>query len=380
MPTRFTVLATILAALLAGCAPKAPASADSDGPRSASGATEELAIPVAIEYVRTDSIASYYSATTTLEVERQAEVPARVKGVIQSIAVEEGDVVQTAAALIQIANDEYRLRLEQTTAAAKNLAAQVDRLERIQEDLVSAEEIQTAHKDLATARAEEGLAKLSLSYTMVKAPFAGRIVKRHVDVGQTVEVNAPLFVLADFDPLLARIHVPAKEFRNIESDQDVTLVLDSTGERLKGRITLVSPVIDPSTGTIKVTVEVPVYPRDTRPGDFAEILIVTERRDNSVIVSQGAVFTDKGEQVVFVAAGKRAERRVVDVGFSDDLHVEITNGLQTGEAVVVKGQRSLKHGSPLKVLEDGRADTTPSNLGDVEKKPTQGAKAAVKST
>ena len=62
--------------------------------------------------------------------------------------------------------------------------------------------------------------------------------------------------------------------------------------------------------------------------------------------------SDRGEQVLYVAADSTAERRVVETGFEDDDNVEITSGVAANENVVVKGQRSLKHGSPIKILED----------------------------
>jgi hypothetical protein len=68
-------------------------------------------------------------------------------------------------------------------------------------------------------------------------------------------------------------------------------------------------------------------------------------------VPKSAVVTDKGEQVVFVAADTTAERRVVRVGFQDDLNAELLEGLRAGEPVVVQGQRSLKHGQRLRILE-----------------------------
>ena len=140
--------------------------------------------------------------------------------------------------------------------------------------------------------------------------------------------------------------------------QAVDLVLDSSGQRLAGRIKLISPVIDPTSGTIKLTVEVPDYPADTRPGDFAQVQIVTEKREGVVLVPRGAVVTDKAERIVFTVAGNgepTAERRVVEVGFTDDENAEILSGLAAGERIVVKGQRSLKHGTPLRILEDDGA-------------------------
>ena len=317
----------------------------------------ELPMPVAVERAKTGTIASYYTATATLEVEKEAQVLARVTGIVQSIAVEEGDAVSKYASLLLVENDEYRLRVDQAAANTTNLKSKLVRIEKAASQVVSAEEHETAKNDLATAEAAEGLARLNLSYTSVTAPFTGRVVKRLTDIGQNVSVGTPLFVLADFNPLLARVHVPAKEFKKLKADQDVELVLDSTGQRLRGVITLVSPTIDPTTGTIKVTVEVAEYPQETRPGDFAEVEIVTERHLDSLLVNKSAVITDKGDQVVFVAAGNVAERRVVTVGFMDHAHAEILSGVKSGEPVVIKGQRSLKHGSPLKVIEEDLPDT-----------------------
>jgi membrane fusion protein (multidrug efflux system) len=213
------------------------------------------------------------------------------------------------------------------------------------------EEFEAVKNDQLAAEAAYDLAALELSYTQVRSPFSGRVIRRFVDPGQTVNQGTQLFTIADMSRLLARVHVPAKEFRNIQVDQPVELTLDSEEETLTGRITLISPVIDPTSGTIKVTVEVTDYPRSTRPGDFVEVRIVTDRHTDTVLVPNTAVISDRGEQVVYVAADSVAVRRVVEVGFQDDQAIEIVSGLVSGEMVVIQGQRSLKDGQPLKILE-----------------------------
>jgi membrane fusion protein (multidrug efflux system) len=312
--------------------------------------------PVAIDLARRGDIASYYTATATLTAEKEAQILARATGVALSLHCEEGDWVKAGQTLLGVEEDEYRLRLAQAEANTANLRDRFARLEGMwEQQLVSAEEYESTKNELRAAEAAEELARLNLSYTTVKAPFAGRITSRLVDVGQNVNLGVPLFVIADFDPLLAIVHVPSKEFKKLKPDQNVTIILDSTKQKLEGHIKLVSPVIDPTSGTIKVTVEIPDYPPDTRPGDFAEVSIVTERRRGSVLVPKNAVFTDRGDQVLYVAAAdSTAERRVVALGFEDDEHAEIMSGVTEGERIVVKGQRSLKHGAPIKVLE---ADT-----------------------
>lgn len=310
-------------------------------------------VPVAVEAVSKGDIASYYTATATLTAEKEAEILARATGVALALGCEEGDWVRSGQILLRVEDAEYRLRLAEAEARTSSLKDRHDRLKNMwEQQLVSAEEFQGVRNDLKAAEAAEGLARLNLSYTTVTAPFSGRVVSRRVDVGQNVTIGLPLFLVSDFDPLLAIVRVPSKEFKKLKPDQNVQIVLDSNKQRLDGRIKLVSPVIDPGSGTIKITVEIPEYPEGTRPGDFAEVSIVTERRTGVTLVPKIAVFTDRGDQVVYVAADSTAERRVVDTGFEDGERAQILSGVEQGEHVVVKGQRSLKHGSPIKILSD----------------------------
>lgn len=359
-PVRAALLASLALLAVAGCGkqggqPKPAGGANAS--TGAPGAPAEQALPVAVAVAATGEISRHYEATATLEAEKEAAVLARVTGVVERLLAEEGDDVREGQPLLVVANDEYRLRVAQAEARTANLRARFERLEAmVAGQLATEEEFQAARADLASAEADEGLARLDLSYTTVKAPFSGRITARRVNVGQNLSVGTELFALADLRPLLGRVHVPAKEFARLQAEQPVELVLDSDGSRLAGRIKLVSPVIDPASGTIKLTIEVDDYPPATRPGDFAQVRVVTERREGVLLVPREAVLADKGESVVFVvpapAAGAEpaAERRLVETGFTDDERAQVVSGLAAGEQVVVRGQRSLKHGAAVKVL------------------------------
>lgn len=351
-------VAALLAAVLSGCGGSGDeARANHGGAGGPGGRAEQPPVPVAVIMAESGTIASYYTATATLAPEKDAEMLARVSGMVEDILVEEGDEVREGDELLRIENAEYRYRVLQAEAARADLESRYERLQKmIEQNLVSAEEFEGVKTDLEAAKAEEGLARLNLSYTRVRAPFSGRVVTRHVDVGHNISVGTPLFVLSDFDPLLARIHVPAREFNKLSVDQPVELMLESDGTHMSGRIKLISPVIDPASGTIKVTVEVSEYPPGTRPGDFAQVSIVTEQRTGATLVPKIAVVTDRGERVVYVAADSTAERRVVEVGFEDDDNAQILTGVDAGATVVVKGQRSLKHGQKIKVLKEGVAE------------------------
>ncbi len=322
--------------------------------RAGSGKTrpKKPPAPVAVAGTETGAIASFYVTTATLEPEKTAPVRARVEGVIERIEVEEGDTVSVDAPLLRIESDKYRLRVDQLAAKTARLADSYRRLQKmVSKNLVGREEFETTKRDLEAAKAEEKLARLDLSYTTVRAPFAGRVIQRMVEVGHSVTDTTTLFEIADLRPLLARVFVPAKAFRRLERKQPVELELESTGHKLTGTIKLVSPVIDPTTGTIKITLEIPDYPPGTRPGDFANVRITTEQHEDALLVPRIALVQDRQNRVVFVVVDGRAQRRVVKVGFEHGEHAEILSGLASGEKVVVKGQNTLKDGDAVKVLE-----------------------------
>jgi membrane fusion protein (multidrug efflux system) len=367
---RWIALSALFAVALAACNKGGEGQAQAGGPPGANGgpggAPKQPPVPVAVTAASTGAIASYYTATATLAAEREADILARVSGVVEKLLCEEGDIVREGAELLLIDNEEYAYRLQQAEAARADLESRYARLSTMKEqELVSAEEYETVVNNLAAAKAAEGMARLNLSYTRVVAPFTGRVVTRRVNEGQTVNVGTSLFVLSNFTPLLARVHVPAKEFNQLKPDQPVDLVLESDGTRLRGRIKLVSPTIDPSSGTIKVTVEINQYPAHVRPGDFAQVQIVTEQRAGATLVPKIALVNDRGEQVLYISqADTTAERRVVEVGFQDDVNAQIVQGLEAGERVVVKGQRSLKHGSAIKVLDGDAARAGEEKTGE----------------
>ncbi|MEQ8279226.1 MAG: efflux RND transporter periplasmic adaptor subunit [Deltaproteobacteria bacterium] len=308
--------------------------------------------PVALSEVKTGPISAYYVATATLEPQKTASVLARVAGLVERIQHEEGDLVKENAVLLRIDNDEYRLKVAQAEAETQRLADQVKLLQKlVAKDLAPAEELATTKQQLAAAKAAEDIARLELSRTTVRAPFAGRLTSRAVDVGRTVSNGTPLFDIVDLTPLIARVYVPAKELKRLKQGQAVKLVVDSDKTELIGKIFLVSPVIDPTSGTVKVSIEIPEYPEGTRAGDFAEVRIVTERRDTATLVPRIAIVEERQDRVVYVAKGDAVERRVLEIGFEEDDVIEAKKGVAAGEKVVVKGQHSLEDGAPIKVLE-----------------------------
>jgi membrane fusion protein (multidrug efflux system) len=309
-------------------------------------------VPVAVAPVGLGAVASYYTATASIEAAGRAEVLARTTGVVREILVEEGDRVPAGAPLVVLEDDEARLRVQQADANALTARSEHERKATMRDaGLLSAEEFEAVENNLRVRESELDLAELELDYTRVTAPFAGRVVGRLVDLGTHVSPGTALFELMDDDPLLARVHVPARRMGFVKPGQEIDIHLDSAGLDVRGVVTLVSPVVDPATGTVKVTAEIRRRPDGVRPGDFAQVRIVTERREGATVVPSRAIVEDQGQKVVYVVADSTAARRPVEAGLVEGDVTEILSGLEPGERICVKGQRDLRDGAPVEILE-----------------------------
>lgn len=309
-------------------------------------------VPVAVERVALGTASSYYTATATLEAENRARIDSRVSGVVKKILREEGDFVQAGEALLLLEDDEAKFRLQQAAANLRVAESEYARRERMRDEgLLSAGEFETTENTLSIRKAELGLADVALSYTRITAPFSGRVVRRHVDLGANVSAGTPLFEVMDDDPLLARVYIPTKRMGFVREGQRITMHIDSTDSDLTGVVRLISPIVDATTGTVKVTAEVVDHPEGTRAGDFAQMSIVTSRHDDVPLVPSHAVFEETGQSILFVVEDGKAVRRVVEPGFVDGARTEIVSGVAAGDLVVVKGQRELRDGANVAIKE-----------------------------
>ncbi len=230
------------------------------------------------------------------------------------------------------------------------------------------------------ADTEKRLAELALSYTRVSAPFDGRVVWREVDLGAYVGQGQLLYRVMAINPLLVRLHIPANRLGMVAVGQAVELTVDTAGEPLQATVALVSPIVDPNTGTIKITLSLDDYPQSVRPGDFAQISMVTHKRDNALLLSSVAVIEERGQHYVYVVENGTSKRRSVELGFIMSDKTEIVSGVTKDEWVVTKGQRNLNDDVKVQVLaENGVATvsekTKPANEGSQKKKANKKKRA-----
>lgn len=322
-------------------------------------AEEQTPLPVETRLVRRDDIAAVYSGTAALEVEAQAQVRAKVSGEIVELRVEEGDTVTEDQVLARLDGERLRLEVARQRANVQRLEQEFKRnVELHERGLVSAGAFEGMTYELEALRAALRLAQLELSYTEVRSPFAGVVSARHVKRGNSVTVNQELFTITDLDPLIAYLHVPEREFNKLAVEQPAVVVADALpGQSFAATITRISPVVDPATGTFKVTVEVADNTGQLKPGMFGRVNVVYDRRAQVVVVPRSAIVDVDTEAAVFVVEDGVARRREVKTGYSNGPNVEILEGLAGDEDIVVVGQNSLRDGGKVRVVGPGEPDT-----------------------
>jgi RND family efflux transporter MFP subunit len=172
-----------------------------------------------------------------------------------------------------------------------------------------------------------------------------------VKVGQNVPQGTKTFRITDPTPLKASVYVPERELAHLAPGQSAVALVDALGSRsFPARVTLVSPSIDPATATFKVTLELDDQEGVLKPGMFARVGIVFERRDAALQVPRVALIEADGTSSVFVVEDGKAVQRPVTTGLVDGGNIEVTTGVTDGDSVVVVGHTGLKDGNAVRVV------------------------------
>ncbi len=343
--TRSALLLLVLVA--AGCQPGESRQED--------GGKDEPAIPVETATATRGDILAVWSGTAPIEAFADAVVVAKVGGEVREISVEEGDEVVRGELLLRLDGDRLRFEARQAEANLRKLQRDYQRHVDLKErSLISEGDFEKIQYEMEALEATYDLAVLELGYTEITAPIAGVVSERFVKIGNTIDAATPVFHLTSLDPLVVYLHVPEREYRRIEPGQTASITADALqGAVFEGAVARVSPVVDPQTGTFKITVEVEDPSRRLKPGMFGRVSIVHDRRLNALKVPRNAVVEEAGTSAVFVVEDGKAHRRPVRTGYTQAGWTEILEGLDDGEPFVLVGQAGLRDGSRVAVIDAG---------------------------
>lgn len=261
-------------------------------------------------------------------------------------------MVKAGQPLAQLDTDRLSLEVERSRATLVKLQKELERSALLHgKKLISSDAYDKLKFEVEALKAAYELAALELKNATIVAPIDGIVSERKIKVGNMVEMNQPTFHISDFDPLHAVLHVPERELSKLKSGQEAQVSADALSDQLfTGTIKRIAPVVDPATGTFKVTVEVRDPAVQLKPGMFGRVNVVYDRHTAARLVAKDAILAEDNVNTVFVVRDNVAYRQTVETGFTSGSHVEVVAGLNPGDVVVTAGHASLKDKTKVELL------------------------------
>ncbi len=313
---------------------------------------EIVVIPVEASAVARGDISAYYSNTATLEAEQEALVVAKVRGIVREIMVEEGDRVREGQVIAKIEDDQYRIEAERAKSTMDRLYNDFQRSKELYDkNAISAEEYESKRFEYEAQKAAYELAKLNFEHTSIKSPISGVISERLIKKGNMIGTDQNVYRVTDFDPLQAILYVPEHEMAKINKNQPAEIRVDALpGQTFKAHVERISPIVDPASGTFKVTVVIDGSNEHLKPGMFGRVKVVYDTRVATKMIPKAAIISEDQKQSVFVVRDSLAYKKEIRTGYVNGTNIEVLEGLEDGEIVVTTGQGSLQDSAKVNIV------------------------------
>jgi len=407
-PLRILISTVLLIAIaVAGYVALNGVPADADAPAEGSGQAEaqeaegasiqappSVPVPVVTASADRRELVMKITATGNAEAPRQLELQAASAGELAEVSVTEGQVVEEGQLLAAIDDAELQLNVRKAREAlvtavanfSENVAyikeyggADADALEagafvslidaedfrtliddpRFDElfSTITRDEVMAARDNLLTQQANFEQAELQLRRARTTAPFAGQIAEIEVVVGQRVTAGTKLATLIDANPIRVRVEVLESEAGLVRVGRRAEVHFAAyPGETFVGRVEAISPLVDPEERTLEVFVMLPNGDLRLKPGMFAQIILETQIFPGRLLVPADAVLLRGDRPMVFRVLNGRSDWVYIEKGLENPEWVEVLEGIDPGDEVIVSGHYSLAHDAAVRVV-DAEADS-----------------------
>ncbi|OPY80904.1 MAG: Multidrug resistance protein MdtE precursor [Syntrophorhabdus sp. PtaU1.Bin058] len=349
--------------------------------------SQEKTYNVIVRVSEKQQLRPFIEATGTLNPYEEVNIGAEIDGIIKSVKVDEGTVVTKGMLLATIDDIEYSNEvvraeafLRQTEATLANTKIEFSRKEALyREQLVTSQQFDDvstrltyAESEVERARAALTIAKQKLAKTKIYSPLASRVKEKKVSPGDFVKVGASLFILIQPNPLKVRFAVPEKDVGKLKVGQDVILKVDAFQDKeFKGKVSIVFPSLDEKTRTLTLEALVPNSDGMLKPGLFTKVILYTGPAKDTVVVPVTALLYEAEKVRLFTVSGDRAKETRVRIGSKYGEMMEIMEGIQEGEKVVVAGQQNLSEGVKVSVQQTASAGSESGVKSRVTKKDVE---------
>lgn len=306
-------------------------------------------VPVATQIAAVQPISDRIEAVGTMRASDSVEITARVSNVVTRLNFDEGALVEKNQVLVELESSEAQANLAEAEAALVEIRTQYDRSrELIRSNAISRSQLDQQAAQVNAAEARVSAARAVLHDHTLRAPFAGRVGLRHVSIGSLVTPGTTITTLDRVREMNLDFSVPESFIATIEKGQPVaarSIAFPDT--KFSGVVNSVDARIDSVTRTVTVRARLPNEDGKLRPGMFMTVLLEKNPR-NALVIPELSIVPEGDRKFVFVVDEDVVVQRQVEIGERRPGVVEITDGLASGEEIVVEGTQSLRHGSEIR--------------------------------
>lgn len=313
--------------------------------------------------VKAQAWESLITALGTLESVQGVNVTAEMTGKVVRIAFEAGSMVSVDDLLVQQDITVENAQLRAAEAASELARINFERSAKLlPEKVISQADYDNSRAQLTEAQAQVQNLRAVIAKKTIRAPFAGRLGLRHINLGQVLEAGQPIVSLQTLDPIFVNFPIPQQHLSRIKTGLEVRLTADALGQAvITGQITAIDPDLDPATRSIRVQARVANPDERLRPGMYANVAVVLPMAEEVLTIPATAVLYAPYSDSVFVIETKEGQpgsapsqsqsvsQRFVRLGERRGDFVAVISGLQAGETVVSTGVFKLRNGQSVAV-------------------------------
>ena len=303
-----------------------------------------------------------------------ATIKSKISGVVEATTVQEGMAVSAGQVLARIDQADLRARLQQQQAMLDEAQAKLSMATKneansqalLSQKYISQNAFDSTQNTVALARANVKsaaamveIARIALNDGIIKAPISGVVSKRHVQAGEKLAPDMPIYSIVNLSELTLEAQVPASEIPRVKVGQEVRFKVDGFQKReFEGKVARINPATEAGSRSMLVYIAVRNDDSALRAGMFAKGSIVTDRSGVAPIVPMTALRDDQGKQVVYKIENGKVVAQPVTLGLrnEDEGYAEVTDGLDKGANVIVSKLNAVKPGAQVKLP----ATATPS--------------------
>lgn len=353
-PLRASAGVAVLA-VLAACAPAAEEQ------------SVEFRVPVSVEEVGVATIEDRIVTTGTLRTPELVTLTVLDTGLLEisdgpNGRLAEGDVVSAGDEIARVVGEDVRLAARLAAARQAYEAARSDleaNMALFEQGLINQAVIDGKESAFEDAKIEYDRARRTEERNRLITPIDGVILRLARDAdgqllanGQLVNPGQVVATVAPLDPLVADVDLIGEDIARVRVGLEARARYHAWENRVfAGKVLRLAPTVDQRTRALRAEVEIDNDERLLRPGMFVEVTLIAQRREQVPVIPRRALTDRGGRRVVFVLRGQRVSRQEVTLGLGDDELVEIREGVEPGERIVVRGLETLTDQMLVRVSE-----------------------------